>query len=153
MCGKQPNLSTYICRQLNKNRGEKNKVDTTFSSVAHSCPTPCDPMDCSTWASLSITNSWSLLKLMSTESVMPSNHVILCRPLLLPPSIFSSVDILIYNMDHSWDYQRLFKVKIPATGCNLLGTYFSRAGQNLLLLIDKSFIHEGNEHLRASLVA
>ena len=39
-------------------------------------------------ASLSITNSWSLLKLMSTESVISSNHLILCRPLLLPPSIF-----------------------------------------------------------------
>ena len=38
-------------------------------------------------ASLSITNSWSLLKLMSIESVMPSNHLILCHPLLLPPSI------------------------------------------------------------------
>ena len=37
---------------------------------------------------LSLTISWSLLKLMSTESVMPSNHLILCRPLLLPPSIF-----------------------------------------------------------------
>ena len=42
-------------------------------------------------ASLSITNSWSLLKLMSTESVMPSNHLILCRPLLLLPSIFPSI--------------------------------------------------------------
>ena len=41
-------------------------------------------------ASLSITNSWSLLKLMSIESVMLSNHLILCRPLLLPPSIFLS---------------------------------------------------------------
>ena len=41
-------------------------------------------------ASLSITNSWSLLKLMSIELVMPSNHLILCCPLLLPPSIFSS---------------------------------------------------------------
>jgi len=39
-------------------------------------------------ASLSITNSWSLLKLMSIESVMPSNHLILCYPLFLPPSIF-----------------------------------------------------------------
>ena len=39
-------------------------------------------------ASLSITNSWSLLKLMSIELVMPSNHLILCRPLLLLPSIF-----------------------------------------------------------------
>ena len=42
-------------------------------------------------ASLSITNSWSLLKLMSTESVMPSNHLILCHPLLLLPSIFPSI--------------------------------------------------------------
>ena len=42
-------------------------------------------------ASLSITNSWSLLKLMSIESVMPSNHLILCRPLLLLPSIFPSI--------------------------------------------------------------
>ena len=41
-------------------------------------------------ASLSITNSWSVLKLMSIESVMPSNHFILCRPLLLPPSVFPS---------------------------------------------------------------
>ena len=44
-------------------------------------------------ASLSITNSWSLLKLMSIESVMPSNHLILCHPLLLPPSIFCSIRV------------------------------------------------------------
>ena len=42
---------------------------------------------------LSITNSWSLLKLMSIESVMPSNHLIFCRPLLFPPSIFVSIRI------------------------------------------------------------
>ena len=41
-------------------------------------------------ASLCITNSWNLLKLISIESVMPSNHFILCRPLLLLPSIFPS---------------------------------------------------------------
>ena len=44
-------------------------------------------------ASLSITNSWSLLKLMSTESVMPSNHLILCCHLLLLPSIFPSIRV------------------------------------------------------------
>ena len=44
-------------------------------------------------ASLSITNSQSLLRLMSIESVMPSNHLILCRPLLLPPSIFPSIRV------------------------------------------------------------
>ena len=44
-------------------------------------------------ASLSITNSWSLPKLMSIESVMPSNHLILCCPLLLLPSIFPSIRV------------------------------------------------------------
>ena len=44
-------------------------------------------------ASLSITNSWSLPKLMSIESVMPSNHLILCCPLLLPPSVFPSIRV------------------------------------------------------------
>ena len=43
---------------------------------------------------LSITNSWSLLKLMSIESVMPSNHLILCHPLLLLPLIFLSIRVL-----------------------------------------------------------
>ena len=44
-------------------------------------------------ATLSIINSWSLLKLMSTELVMPSNHLILCHPLLLPSSIFPSIRV------------------------------------------------------------
>ena len=44
-------------------------------------------------ASLSITSFWSLLKLMSIESVMPSNHLILCCPLFLPPSIFPSIRV------------------------------------------------------------
>ena len=44
-------------------------------------------------AALSITNSWSLPKLMSIELVMPSNHLILCHPLLLPPSIFPSIRV------------------------------------------------------------
>ena len=62
-----------------------------FSSVTQLCPTLCDPMDCST--PLSITNSWSLLKLMSVELVMPSNHLILCRPVLLLPSIIPSIRV------------------------------------------------------------
>ena len=44
-------------------------------------------------ASLSITNSWSLLKLMSIELVMPSNHLIICHPLLLMPSVFPSIRV------------------------------------------------------------
>ena len=64
-------------------------------SLTTLCPTLCDPMDCSTagFPSLLFTNSLSLLKLMSFESVMPSNHFILCHPLLchsllLLPSIW-----------------------------------------------------------------
>ena len=50
-------------------------------------------MDCSTQTSLSITNSWSLLNLMSIELVMQSNHLILCCPLLLLPSIFPIIRV------------------------------------------------------------
>ena len=71
-----------------------NFLDSQFSSVTQSCPTLCDPTDCSwTHGSLSITNSWSLPKLMAIESVMPSNHLILCHPLLLLPSIFPSIRV------------------------------------------------------------
>ena len=68
-------------------------VGYQFSSVVQSCPILCDLMDSSSQASLSITNSQRLLKLMSIESVMPSKHLILCHPLLLPPSIFPSIRI------------------------------------------------------------
>ena len=71
-------------------------IEIQFSSVIWSCLTLCDAMDCSTaacQASLPITNSQSLLKLMSIESVMPSNRLILCCPLLLLPSIFSSTRV------------------------------------------------------------
>ena len=64
-----------------------------FSSVAQSWPTLCDPWTAAHQASLSITNSRSSLKLWSIESVMPSNHLILCCPLLLPPSVFPSIRI------------------------------------------------------------
>ena len=53
----------------------------------------CDPMDCSTQAALSFTVPQNLLKLMSIESVMPSNHLTLCRPLLLLPSVFPSIRV------------------------------------------------------------
>ena len=54
---------------------------------------PVTPWTTSCQASLSITNSWSLLKPMPIESVMPSNHLILCHPLLLLPSVFPSIRV------------------------------------------------------------
>ena len=64
-----------------------------FSSVAQPCPTLYDSMNHSCQASLSITNSQSSPKLMSVESVMPSSHLILCRPLLLLPPIPPSIRV------------------------------------------------------------
>ena len=81
-----------------------------FSSVTQSCLTLCNPMDCRTPGSLSITNSRSLLKLMSINLVMPSSHLILCRPLLLlppiPPSIrvFSNESVLHIRWPKYWSF-------------------------------------------------
>ena len=70
-----------------------NQASVQFSSFTQVCPTFRDLMDCSTPGSLPITNSQSLLKLMSIELVMPSNHLILCHPLLLLPSILPSIRV------------------------------------------------------------
>ena len=64
-----------------------------FSSVTQSCLTICDPWTAACLASLSITNPRSLLKLTSIASAMPSNHLIICRPLPLSPSIFPSIRV------------------------------------------------------------
>ena len=60
-----------------------------FSSIAHSCPTPCDPMNHST-PGLPV---YHQLPEFTQTHVMPSSHLILCRPLLLPPSIFPSIRV------------------------------------------------------------
>ena len=72
---------------------QKGVHSVQFSSVAQSCPTLCNRMNRSSPASLSITNSRSSLRLRSIESVMPSSHLILCRPLLLPPPIPTSIRV------------------------------------------------------------
>ena len=61
--------------------------------MSQSCPTVCNPWTAVHQASLSISSFWSLLKLMSITSVMPSKHLILCHPLFLPPSIFLSIRV------------------------------------------------------------
>ena len=65
---------------------------SSVQSLSHVCLF-ATPWTAACQASLSIINSWSLLKLMPIESVMPSNHLILRRPLLLPPSIFPSIRV------------------------------------------------------------
>ena len=71
------------------------KLNARFSSVQSLSHVRlfATPWTAAHQASLSITNSRSLLSLISIESVMPSNHLILCHPLLLPPSIFPSIKV------------------------------------------------------------
>ena len=77
-------------------------------------------------ACLSITNSRSLLKLMSTASVRPSNHLILCRPLLLPPSIFPSIrvfyseSVLCMRWPKYWSFS--FRIS-PSNECSGLTSF------------------------------
>ena len=59
--------------------------DCYCCSIAKLCPTLCDPVDCSTPGSVSLTVSWSLPRVVSIQSVMPCKHLILCHPLLLLP--------------------------------------------------------------------
>ena len=82
--------------RLGANCGSDEFSLVQFSSVVQSCPTFVTPWTAARQASLStlsITNSWSLLKLMFIESVMLSNHLILCRPLRLLPSIFPTIRV------------------------------------------------------------
>ena len=62
-------------------------------SVVKSFPTLFDPMDCSTTGSSVLLYFLDFARFMSIESVMPSNHLIVCHPLLLPPSIFTSIRV------------------------------------------------------------
>ena len=103
---------------------------TTFSSVQLLSHVQlfATPWTAARQASLSITNSWSLFKLMSIESVMPSNHLILRHPLLLLPSIFPSIRVFSnesalhirwpkylscsFNISPSNDYSELISFRI-----------------------------------------
>ena len=95
--------------------------------VSQSCPTLRDSWAATHHALLSFTISWSLLKFMSIESVMPSNHLILCHPLLLLPSIFPSIrvfliedpvssyqvaQVLEFQLQHH-SFQWIFRVDFP----------------------------------------
>ena len=83
--------------QIGKEKQEEKQTQERKSlwicSVTQSCLTLCDSMERACQASLYITHTQSLLKLMSIETVMPCNHLILCHPLLLLPSIFPSIRV------------------------------------------------------------
>ena len=88
-------VSFSISNDLSESGAFETSDEICCCSVAQSFLTHCDPWTAACQASLSVTNklSWSLLKLMSIESMMPSNHLTHCRPLLLPPSVFPSTRV------------------------------------------------------------
>ena len=99
-----------------------NILETFFEVISvqfnHSVATP---WTAARQASLSIANSRSLLKLMSIESVMPSSHLILCRPLLLPSSVFPSIRVFSYEsvLHIRWPKYRSFSFNIsPSNECS-----------------------------------
>ena len=106
-----------------------------FSTVAQSCPTLATPWTAAHQAYLSVTNSRNLLKLMSIESVMPSGHLILCRPLLLLLSISPNDSVLhirwpkywsfIFNISPSSEYSGLisFRIDWPNQSKGLSGVF------------------------------
>ena len=104
------NFSEYYCIMERVIPTLQSFSSLQFSSVAQSCPTLYEsPWIAAHQASLSITNSWSSLQLTSIESVMPSRHLILCRPLLLspvPPSIrvFSNDSTLRMRWSKYWSF-------------------------------------------------
>ena len=89
----------FLGNHIRKSSHFTDKGPSQFSSVQSlSCVRLfATPWTTPSQASLSITNFWSLFKLMSIKSVMPSNHLILCRPLLLLPSIFPSIRVFSNN--------------------------------------------------------
>ena len=98
----------------------------SFDLVAQSCSTLCDPMSCSKPGFPVLTISWSLLKLMSIELLMASDHLILCHPLLLLPSIFPSIRVFsnesilhirwpkywCFSINHANEYSGLISFRI-----------------------------------------
>ena len=89
-----------------------------FSSVTQSCLTLCNPMNCSTPGLPVLTNSRSSLKLMSIELVMPSGHLILCRPLFLLPPIPPSIRVFSNESTLRMRWPKYWSFSFSISPCN-----------------------------------
>ena len=85
-------IQTFVDKVMSLLFSNVSGSSVQFSSVAKFCPTLCNPMNCST-PGFPVLHSLPLLELMSSESLMPSNHLILCHPLLPVPSVFASIRV------------------------------------------------------------
>ena len=101
-------------------------------SVAQSCPTLCDPMNRSTPGLPVHTNSRSSLRLMSIESVMPSSHLILCRPLLLLPPIPPSIRV--------FSNESTFRMRWPKYWGHLMTIFSPLCWKGLFPVLKKVFV-------------
>ena len=110
--------------------------DLQFSLVTQSCLTLWDPMDYSTPGFLSITNSQSLLKLMSMELVMPSNHLILCCPLPLLPSIFPSIRVFSNESVLRIRWPKYYSFSFSISSLLIVYSFFSVLIKHFLYLIN-----------------
>ena len=89
-----PNVSYRLYKKIMTRKQSQVRLPSRgqFRSVTLSCLALCDPMDCNT-PGFPVYHQLPTLKLMSIESLMPSNHLILCFPLLLLPSVFPSIRV------------------------------------------------------------
>ena len=117
-------------------------------SVTKLCPTLCDPITAAHQPSLSFTISRSLLKLRSIESVMLFNYLILCHPLLLLPSIFSSIRVLCnestlhIGWPKSWSFS--FSISSPNEYSKLISFRIDWFGLHAVQETLKSFLQNHN---------
>ena len=98
-----------------------------WCSVTESCLAHWDPMDCSMPCFPVLPTSWSLLQLMSIESVMPSNYLILCHPILLLPSVFPSIKVFSNEsaLRIRWPKYWSFNISIsPSSECSGLISFW-----------------------------
>ena len=96
-----------------------------FSSISQLCLTICNPRIAACQASLSITNSWSLLKLTSIQSVMLSSHLILCHPFLLLPPIPPNL--------RAFSNESTLCMRWPSPGVAALASFLPKNTQDLSL--------------------
>ena len=111
--GKRPGLY-YSINTCFVKQSRKPKISVQFSSVQSVSHVWlfATPWITACQASLSITNSQSLLKLVSMDSVMPSNHLILCCPLLFPPSVFPSIRVFFTSVSSLHQVARVLEFQL-----------------------------------------
>ena len=121
-------------------------------SVTELCPTLCSPVDCSTQACLSFTISQNFLKLMSIELVMPSSHLILCRPRLLLPSIFPSIRVFSNELALCIRWPKYWNFSFSASPSNEYSGWFPLGLTGFYLLAVQRILKSLLQHHSSSIL-